>query len=278
MKKEKILVLSDLREFTQIVAKKALYIAKKYDKDIDVLHVEDESFSKFFKEKTQETLDKSKSKLEEIYDNKATVYCKCGKLIETIKEHIISNNISMIIVGFKRERTFFEDIFNGSNLGSIVRKLDLPILVVKSEDEFDYKNILIPTDLSKVSKRNIEYLASFFPNANYFIEHYYRTFYEESRSIYEFGDEEAKKFVDFNETQAKEELEKFVVELELSDSIKVNKQIKKFTDIKDLVDESIEYKTIDLLSLSIGTNLSIFSFDLLESSKKDVMIYKILED
>ena len=45
-----------------------------------------------------------------------------------------------------------------------------------------------------------------------------------------------------------------------------------------MVDESMEYKTIDLLSLSIGSNLSIFSFDLLEHSTKDVIIYKISYD
>ena len=45
-----------------------------------------------------------------------------------------------------------------------------------------------------------------------------------------------------------------------------------------MVDESIEYKTIDLLGLSVGTSLSIFSFDLLEDSKKDVIIYKVKGD
>ena len=70
MNKNKILVLSDLREFTEIVAQKAIYLANKYEKEIDVLHVEDESFFKFFKEKTECSLDKSKSILQAIYKDK----------------------------------------------------------------------------------------------------------------------------------------------------------------------------------------------------------------
>ena len=123
MSKNKILVLSDLREFTEIVAQKAIYLANKYEKEIDVLHVEDESFLKFFKEKTECSLDKSKAILKSIYKDKANIFCKCGNFIETVKEHIKENNISAVIVGFKRERTFFEDIFNGSNLSSIIRNV-----------------------------------------------------------------------------------------------------------------------------------------------------------
>ena len=61
MNKNRILVLSDLREFTETVAQKAISFANNYEKEIDVLHVEDESFLKFFKEKTECSLDKSKS-------------------------------------------------------------------------------------------------------------------------------------------------------------------------------------------------------------------------
>ena len=50
MNKNRILVLSDLKDFTKIVAQKAIFLAKKYENEMDVLHVEDESFLKFFKD------------------------------------------------------------------------------------------------------------------------------------------------------------------------------------------------------------------------------------
>ncbi|MEZ4692985.1 MAG: universal stress protein [Aliarcobacter sp.] len=278
MNKSRLLVLNDLREFTSIIAKKSIFLANKYNKELDVLHIEDESFLRFFKEKTECSLERSKEILKEYYENNANIYCKCGNFIEIIKEHISKNNISTVIVGFKRERTFFEDIFNGSNLNSIIRKVDLPVLVIKTEDTPNYKNILIPTDLSESSKKNIEYLVNLFPEANFHIEHYYKTFFEDRIKLYGFDDDEVHDFVDFYATEAELELNKFVESLNIPQEIKIFKKAKKFIDIKSMVDESIEYKTIDLLSLSVSSSFSIFSFDLLEHSTKDVIIYKILED
>lgn len=278
MNKSRLLVLNDLREFTSTIAKKSIFLANKYNKELDVLHIEDESFLRFFKEKTECSLERSKEILKEYYENNANIYCKCGNFIEIIKEHISKNNISTVIVGFKRERTFFEDIFNGSNLNSIIRKVDLPVLVIKTEDTPNYKNILIPTDLSESSKKNIEYLVNLFPEANFHIEHYYKTFFEDRIKLYGFDDDEVHDFVDFYATEAELELNKFVDTLNIPQEIKIFKKAKKFIDIKSMVDESIEYKTIDLLSLSVSSSFSIFSFDLLEHSTKDVIIYKILED
>lgn len=278
MNKSRLLVLNDLREFTSTIAKKSIFLANKYNKKLDVLHIEDESFLRFFKEKTECSLERSKEILKKYYEDNAKIYCKCGNFIEIIKEHISKNNISTVIVGFKRERTFFEDIFNGSNLNSIIRKVDLPVLVIKTEDTPNYKNILIPTDLSESSKKNIEYLVNLFPEANFHIEHYYKTFFEDRIKLYGFDDDEVHDFVDFYATEAELELNKFVESLNIPQEIKIFKKAKKFIDIKSMVDESIEYKTIDLLSLSVSSSFSIFSFDLLEHSTKDVIIYKILED
>lgn len=278
MNKSRLLVLNDLREFTSTIAKKSIFLANKYNKELDVLHIEDESFLRFFKEKTECSLERSKEILKKYYEDNANIYCKCGNFIEIIKEHISKNNISTVIVGFKRERTFFEDIFNGSNLNSIIRKVDLPVLVIKTEDTPNYKNILIPTDLSESSKKNIEYLVNLFPESNFHIEHYYKTFFEDRIKLYGFDDDEVHDFVDFYATEAELELNKFVESLNIPQEIKIFKKAKKFIDIKSMVDESIEYKTIDLLSLSVSSSFSIFSFDLLEHSTKDVIIYKILED
>lgn len=53
MNKSRLLVLNDLREFTSTIAKKSIFLANKYNKELDVLHIEDESFLRFFKEKNR---------------------------------------------------------------------------------------------------------------------------------------------------------------------------------------------------------------------------------
>ena len=277
MSKERILVLSDLQDFSHIVAKKAIELGKTYKKGIDVLHVEDESILRFFKEKTEDSFVKSKAILETMYNDNAEIYCKCCNFIDTIKEHIEQNHISLVIVGFKRERTFMEDIFNGSNLSSIVRKLDVPVIVIKTEDDPDYKNILIPTDLSSSSKKNIENLVKLFPNANFYIEHYFRTLIEDKIKMYGYENKEVQEFITFYGNEAKESLDVFMKKLDIPSNIKITKKVKNYLDITRTVEESIDSESIDLVSLCISTNFSIFSYDLLESSKKDVIIYKILE-
>lgn len=275
MNQNRILALSDLMEFTPIVAKKAIYLANKYQKELDVLHIEDETFLKFFKEKTQCSLDKGKEILKNTYEDKAKIFCKCGDFIDVIKEHIKSNDISFVMAGFSKEKTIIEDIFGSSNLSLIIKKLDFPILVIKTEDKPEYKNILIPTDLSDASKKNIEYLVKLFPEANFYIEHYYKTFFESRMKLYGLDEEEAHSFIDYYETEAQNELDSFMEKLDIPQNIKVFKSAKKYVDIKTMIDEAMENKLIDLLSLSIGTGFSIFSFDLLAYSKKDVIIYKI---
>ena len=224
MSKERILVLSDLQDFSHIVAKKAIELGKTYKKGIDVLHVEDASFLKFFKEKTEDSFTKSKEILRSMYNNEADVYCKCGDFIDTINEHIKQNNISTVIVGFRRERTFMEDIFNGSNLSSIVRKLDVPVIVIKTEDDPDYKNILIPTDLSSSSKKNIENLVKLFPNANFYIEHYFRTLIEDKIKMYGYENKEVQEFITFYGNEAKESLDVFMKKLDIPSNIKITKK------------------------------------------------------
>lgn len=277
MNKNKILVLNDLEDFTQVVAEKSLKIADEYNKELDVLYVEDESFLKLFKEKAEDSLAKNKTKLEALYENNANIFCKHGNFLDVVDSHIKENDISGLIVGFRRERTFLEDIFNGSNLSKIVRKFDIPIFVIKTEDEPEYKNILIPSDLSNSSKKNIEHLVTLFPNANFYIEHYYRTLLEHDINKYGIKEKEVKDYLASYEVEAKKELDTFVDTLEIPAETKVFKKVKNFLNIKKLVDESIDTDNIDLLSLCISTDFSIFSFDLLESSKKDVIIYKILE-
>lgn len=275
MNQNRILALSDLMEFTPIVAKKAIYLANKYQKELDVLHIEDETFLKFFREKTECSLDKGKDILKNIYEDKAKIFCKCGNFIDVIKEHIKSNDISFVMAGFSKEKTIIEDIFGTSNLSLIIKKLDVPILVIKTEDKPEYKNILIPTDLSDASRKNIEYLVKLFPEANFYIEHYYKTFFESRIKLYGLDEEEAHSFIDYYETEAQNQLDSFMEKLNIPQNIKVFKSAKKYVDIKTMIDEAMENKLIDLLSLSIGTSFSIFSFDLLAYSKKDVIIYKI---
>jgi hypothetical protein len=273
--RKKILVLSDLRDFSDVVAKKALFISNQYKKALDILHIEEKSFLDFFKEKTQVSLDKCKTILVEKYGSEANVFCKCGDFIPTIQEHIEQNDISALIVGFKRDRTFIEDITDGSHLNSIVRKTNIPVLVIKTENEPVYNNILIPTDLSPSSKENIEYLASLFPQAHFYIEHYYKAFFEDRMRLYGFDSDEARRFINHYKVEAEHHLDEFIETLSLPDTIKVFSKAKKYLDINTMVQESIEFNNIDLLSLSTSGNFSIFSFDLLEKSSKDVIIFKI---
>jgi hypothetical protein len=148
-------------------------------------------------------------------------------------------------------------------------------LVVKTEDEPSYKNILVPSDLSFESKENIEYLAKLFPESTLYIEHYYKTFFEDRMRFYGFDVDESNRFINHFRYEAEENLSAFVDSLSLPKTIKIKFNAKKYVDFNSMVKESIEDNDIDLLSLSTSGYVSIFSFDLLEKSPKDVIIFKI---
>lgn len=276
MNRGRILVLSDLMDFSETVAKKTLFLASKYKIPLDVLHVEEKSFFEFLKEKKPSYLQKCKETLEQMYEGAdVRVFCKYGDTIPIIQEHIEQNGITAIIAGFKRKRTFLQDITQGSHLDSIIRKTNLPVLVIKTEDEPDYKNILIPTDLSQESKQNIEYLAKLFPDAVFYIEHYYHVFFENRLSLYGLDKNDSDEFMDHYKYEAIDNLKKFVASLSLPASIRVHYKAAQYMEINTLIRRSMISKEIDLLSLSTSGFVSIFSFDLLEHSSKDVMIFKI---
>lgn len=276
MHKGRILVLSDLMDFSQTVAKKALSLAGKYNIALDVLHVEEKSFFEFLKERKPSYLQNCQETLEQIYEGaNARVFCKYGDALSVIQEHIEQNGIIAIIAGFKRKRTFLEDITEGSHLNSIIRKTSLPVLVVKTEDEPNYKNILIPTDLSKESKQDIEYLAKLFPDAVFHIEHYYHVFFENRLSLYGLDRNDSEELMDHYKLEAVDNLKKFVAGLSLPASVRVHYKAAQYMEINTLIQRSIVSNDIDLLSLFTSGFVSIFSFDLLEHSSKDVMIFKV---
>ena len=103
------------------------------------------------------------------------------------------------------------------------------------------------------------------------------TLIEDKIKMYGYENKEVQEYISFFANEAKDNLDKFMSELNIPSDIKVFKKVKNFLDITRTVEESIDSESIDLVSLCISTNFSIFSFDLLESSKKDVIIYKILE-
>jgi nucleotide-binding universal stress UspA family protein len=263
-------------DVSQTVAKKAMLLSLKYNMPLDVLHIEEESFFEFLKEKKPSYLENCKETLQRMYAGvNARVFCKYGNVMQIIQDHIEQNGITAIVAGFKRKRTFLQDITEGSHLDVIIRKTNLPVLVIKTEDEPNYKNILIPTDLSKESKQNIEYLAKLLPDAVFYIEHYYHVFFENRLSLYGFDKNDSKEFMDYYKYEAIENLKKFIQELSLPASIRIHYKVAQYLEINTLIRKSIAFNDIDLLSLSTSGFVSIFSFDLLEHSSKDVIIFKV---
>ncbi len=302
-------MLSDLSPFSKVVAKKALNLAAVRGKDLDVLHVEEQPFFDFFKEKSGEYVKKCEEDLRQTYSIDAAsgaskandgtndanaspastgakdlsaqgaasvrIFCKCGNLIQIVQEHIRQNNISAIIVGFKHKRTLLEDITDGSYLNSIVRKTNVPVIVIKTEELGHYENILIPSDLSSQSAQNISYLAKIFTHSNFFIEHYYSVFFEYRMKTYGFDAHQMQVFADHYKQEAKANLDAFIKGLSLPRTVKIHARIKKYTEMNEMVMSSIQDDGIDLISLSTSGYVSVFSFNLLEASPKDVILYKI---
>ena len=163
---KRILVPTDFSEYAENALKAAALIAKKNKSEIFILHllelpnqmndaiiggssIPEETL---FIEKANEIMQKFK---EQPYLNGITVHStvKFEKPFSGILSFNKKNKIDLIVMG-SHGTSGIEEILMGSNTEKIVRLSDIPVLVVKkSLDTFDIKNIVFASDFSKEIKK-----------------------------------------------------------------------------------------------------------------------------
>jgi nucleotide-binding universal stress UspA family protein len=84
---------------------------------------------------------------------------------------------------------FIRDLFIGSTVDKVLRKLTRPLLIVKEEPRIPYQRILVPVDFSESSRQGIEMAMSVAPHANITALHAFEVPLESKLRIYQVSNE-----------------------------------------------------------------------------------------
>lgn len=171
---KKILVPTDFSKHAGYALRVAAQIANKTGSEIFLLHMLElpnqmsDAIDKgstvpevlFFMEKAHEKFDKIKDK-KILRGLQVTEVVQFQKTFEGIIEFSKKQEVDLIVMG-SHGSNGFEEIFIGSNTEKVIRKSNVPVLVIKENlDEFLVKNFVFASDFSKEAKKSFEKAIKF---------------------------------------------------------------------------------------------------------------------
>jgi len=128
----------------------AIVIAKKYDNEITLLHIEDEATE------AEDKLLKIASDLEKEHHIRINTLFKSGKIANVINEVAEAGNYDSIMMGSNGSSGI--QLFMGSNASKVIRTATVPVIVVKERNILEgYKKIVMPVDLTIESKQKVSW-------------------------------------------------------------------------------------------------------------------------
>jgi len=276
MKKFIILVPIDFSKSSYVVLKKTLNFAKKKDADIHIVHVvENPLFLKqidldSIKESTFRELSKDFPLLK-----KENYHCISGKIKIEINNTAKILDADMIIMGKSGETHFLNELFMGSSTKEIVNYAQIPVLVVKSDHNLEYQNILVLTDLSNDSAKAIREIIKIFSNSHIKLLNLFSPPLDNKIDIYGFNEEDLLQYQSDLEKKSQKKIDAFLDSLALPKNINISASAKKSSLSPKSFKEEMADINFDLIAIhAVQNNVSFFAFDILEHSDVDVFIVK----
>ncbi|SFV51234.1 hypothetical protein MNB_SV-12-734 [hydrothermal vent metagenome] len=166
----KILTVIDDSKLSRDILKKSIELANKFEATIIVLYTIHIPFFNLpvYNKDVPVDREKVKESIDKIFDEL--------NIEKNISHHTLvyfGDNSERAIIEAKRDSVDMIVTCSNIKYEKLIREAQKPMLVVKSEYR-EYKNILIPTDLSEKSKKSIEFIKNSF-DANLALVHGYES-------------------------------------------------------------------------------------------------------
>lgn len=274
--KKNIVVATDFSKRSFEVIHQAIAFAKSQNSIVHIVHIIENSFLAKLKDEDilyENSFEHIKKEIPSL--EKRNFHCRQDSLKDGIEKYVKELKAYMVIIGSSGERNSVLREVLGTSTKSIVRSIDVPCLVLKSNREnFDFKNILIPTNLSKKSKIYIENTHKLYSNANIELIHSYSVPFEGRLNFYGMDRGESLSYQDSMRDFTNDEAFKFYNSLDI-DRKKVTISIIKEGLNPDAFSVYADGRGCDLIAMHTTGLFSFFAFDLLEHSHKDILISKL---
>lgn len=275
MKKFITLVAFDFSKSSSVVLEKAIDFTKKMGGELHVVNVVESSFfSKkmdldSIKERGFLELGKSFSSVK-----KENYHCVSGKVKTEVANTAKILNADVIIMGNSGETHFLNELLMGSHTKEIVKNAQTPVLVMKSEHELDYKNILVLSDMSDESAAAIKKVAQFFPKSKTTLANLFYLPVDNKLGLYGLNENDVGEYNERVKAESKKNIESFLNSLALPSDISVTTASIHSSLNPKLIKDELKHIKYELLVMHAKQSVSFFAFDVLEQSEVDVLVVK----
>ncbi len=267
-----ILVATDFSPRSVEIVQKTIPLAKKLGGILHIVHVIEEGiFSSLQKDSNIQT--GAKNTLKELFPsfNTEQLHCKRGKIGSSIATLAIELNVKLVVLGNSGEHGGLKNLFVGSSTKAIVRKLTVPALVVKTAGELNVDKLLIPTDLSESSKWHIHAMRSLFPKATISLLYTYIVPFSNRLSMYGVKKGEINTLGENLRIHAQNEVALFMQTLK-NEAENIDVVIRESGLDAGVFTGVASMHGIQTIAIHTTGNISLFAFDLLLETDKDVLI------
>ncbi|HEX6398126.1 MAG TPA: universal stress protein [Steroidobacteraceae bacterium] len=104
--------------------------------------------------------------------DRATVLIEKGNPAEVIEQLAISERVDLVVTGIAREGPFAtRPVVLGKTVEQLLRRLPVPILVVRNRARGAYEHIVVTTDFSESSAHALQMALRFFPTQTLYLFH-----------------------------------------------------------------------------------------------------------
>lgn len=187
----RILVCSELGRASEPAIRRAASIAKSLGAAVEVLHVVDQPGDELVRDLRFDDPalhDKLRQAAQQVLEKQVRrcwpsglpmpqVAVRIGPASRQICSHVEEGGFSLVITGARGGGTL-KKYFIGTTATRVVRKLKVPVLIVRRPPEEAYKRVLVPVDFSDYSRRSIEQVRALLPSARLTLMHAYEAPYE----------------------------------------------------------------------------------------------------
>ena len=272
MKSPTLIVATDLSPRSVDIVQMSIPLAKKLEATLHIVHVIEEKIFDFFEDGAP-LLEKAEQTMGELFPHipKTQLHCKKGKVAPIVASLVNELDAKLVVLGNSGEHGGLKNLFVGSSTKAIVRSLSVPALVVKSAGDLHVDKLLIPTDLSEASRWHIHAMRELFPNTKITLLYTYIVPFGSRLSLYGVKKGEVNMLGENLSAHAHNEAALFIQSLgEEGKGVDIivresGLDAAVFTGIANM-------HGIQTISLHTTGSISLFAFDLLLETDKDVII------
>jgi nucleotide-binding universal stress UspA family protein len=248
----RILLATDLSARCDRALDRAGILADEWDTELVALHVIEEAGALQWRSDTSapswrrplEPLDIAQRQLRKDLQTSGrhlTTLVKEGDPAEVIARTAVELGCDLVVTGVARDETFGRFLL-GTTVDRLLRRMHIPVLVVRERARAAYRNIVIATDFSDVSLGALRITADFFPGRPLNVFHVYQLPFVPLAEDY---DRLARQYGAVAERECAEFLERFRAGAAIVPELRTWIE---YGDVVPLIDEFVAEHDIDLLA------------------------------